>query len=355
MRLVAVVGARPNFMKVAPLLPALAAAGIQTDLVHTGQHYDAAMSEVFFKELGIQAPRWNLGVASGTHASQTGTAMIALEEVFARERPDAVLVVGDVNSTMAGALAAVKLGIPILHLEAGLRSRDMSMPEEVNRLVTDQLSTLLLTPTLRANENLLAEGIPATRIQLVGNIMAQTLLEALPRVLGVQPSCKFGLEPKGYVLATIHRPENTDEPESFREVLSALQSSSLPVLFPVHPRTRCLLEDVTDGESQVRLIEPVPYSTMIALQRDAAAVITDSGGMQEEACMLHTPCVTVRRNTEREITVELGANELVSASAPEISRAIATAIVKPRDWPLPELWDAQVSARVVEAITRAFA
>lgn len=349
MRIIVVVGARPNFIKVGPLMPALASAGIDARIAHTGQHYDATMSDVFFRDLEIPEPAWFLGVGSGTHAVQTGTAMIKLEELLAAERPDALLVVGDVNSTLAGALAAAKLGVPVVHLEAGLRSRDMSMPEEVNRLVTDQLSSMLLTPVREADENLIAEGVDPARIHFVGNIMAESVLRSLPRIEGRDVCGAFGLARGGYVLATVHRPENADHPERLHEIASALLASPLPVLFPVHPRTRPLLAaaGIVGAESaQVRLTDPVGYLDMLALQRDAASIVTDSGGIQEEACMVGTPCVTVRRNTERGITVAVGANRLAAADAGEIVSALEVALAGGREWERPERWDADVSARV---------
>jgi len=353
MRIIVVVGARPNFIKVAPLMPALASAGIDARIAHTGQHYDAAMSDVFFTDLEIPEPAWFLGVGSGTHAVQTGTAMMKLEELLAAERPDALLVVGDVNSTLAGALAAAKIGVPVVHLEAGLRSRDMSMPEEVNRLVTDQLSSMLLTPVREADENLVAEGVDPARIHFVGNIMAESVLRNLERITNRDVCGAHGLPHGGYVLATVHRPENTDHPERLREIASALLGSPLPVLFPVHPRTRPLLEaaGITGANlARVQLSDPVGYLDMLALQRDAAAIVTDSGGVQVEACMVGTPCVTVRRNTEWTSTIDVGANRLVSADAGEIASALAEALADPRTWALPERWDADVSGRVATAL-----
>jgi UDP-N-acetylglucosamine 2-epimerase (non-hydrolysing) len=310
------------------------------------------MSDVFFADLEIPAPAWFLGVGSGTHAVQTGTAMMKLEELFAAERPDAVVVVGDVNSTLAGALAAAKLQIPVVHLEAGLRSRDMSMPEEVNRLVTDQLSAMLLTPVREADENLLAEGVDAERIHFVGNVMAESVLRNLPRIADRQVAARGDLEPGEFVLATIHRPENTDHPERLAAVAAAFMASPLPVLFPTHPRTRPKLAEagLSADSVRVRLVDPVGYLDMLALQRDAAAVVTDSGGVQEEACMVGTPCVTVRRNTERGITVDVGANRLVGAHAASISDALGEALESRGGWDVPERWDADVSARVVRTL-----
>jgi UDP-N-acetylglucosamine 2-epimerase (non-hydrolysing) len=352
LRIIVVVGARPNFIKVGPLLPALAAAGIEAPVAHTGQHYDSSMSDVFFTDLGIAPPAWLLGVGSGTHAVQTGTAMMRLEELFAEERPDAVLVVGDVNSTLAGALAAAKLQIPVVHLEAGLRSGDMSMPEEVNRLVTDQLSSMLLAPTPDALENLRREGVDEARVTFVGNIMAEALLRTMPRVADLRPCADHGLEPEAYVLATVHRPENTDHPEKLAHIVAALSEAPLPVLMPVHPRTRPALAaaGVGEGGGNILLIDPVGYLDMLALQRDAAAIVTDSGGVQEESCMLRTPCVTVRRNTERWVTLQVGSNRLVDADRDQILTGLSAALTLPKDWAFPERWDDEVSGRVVTAL-----
>lgn len=354
MRLIVVVGARPNFIKAGPLMPKLSEAGHDARIAHTGQHYDASMSDVFFRDLELPEPQWFLGVGSGTHAVQTGKAMIALEELLSEQMPDALLVVGDVNSTLAGALAAAKLEIPVVHLEAGLRSGDMSMPEEINRLVTDQLSSMLLTPVESARDNLLNEAIADERIHFVGNIMAESLLSNLSRIEGEDAAGKYRLNQRDYILVTCHRPENTNHPERLTEIVTALQAMELPVLLPAHPRTRPLLESagLDADDDRISVIEPVGYLEMLALQRDAATVITDSGGMQEESCMLHTPCVTVRRNTERQITVELGANALVSANAHEIVEAVSGALASDRTWPIPARWDASVSDRVVEALDK---
>jgi len=352
MRLITVVGARPNFIKVGPLIPALREAGHEAELVHTGQHYDAIMSDVFFRDLAIPEPRWYLEVGSGTHAVQTGVAMMRLEELLEAERPDALIVVGDVNSTLAGALAAAKLHIPVIHLEAGLRSFDMSMPEEVNRLVADQLSAMHLTPTAEAGENLLRENVDAARIHFVGNIMAESVLRHADEARERMACRAHGLEPGAYVLATVHRPENTDHPERLAALSRAFADAPLPVLFPVHPRTRPLLAShgVGPDTPNVHLTDPVGYLDMLSLQADAAAIVTDSGGIQEESCMLGTPCVTVRRNTERGVTIEVGANRLVKADYDAILAGLADALDAPRDWERPERWDAEVSARVVEAL-----
>ena len=352
MRIIVVAGARPNFIKVAPVMRAVRASSIQAQLVRTGQHYDARMSDVFFSDLDIPEPTWSLGVGSGTHAVQTAAAMVRLEELFEAERPDAVMVVGDVNSTLAGALAAAKIGVPVVHLESGLRSGDMSMPEEVNRLVTDQLSAMHLTPVAGADENLVREGIGRERIHFVGNVMAESVLRNLPRIADRRPDARTGLEDGGFILATVHRPENTDHASRLGAIMAALGRAPLPVLFPVHPRTRKLLEESgsADAHTNVHFVDPVGYLDMLALQRDAAAIVTDSGGVQEEACMLGTPCVTVRRNTERQVTVEIGANRLVAAETAAITRGIEEALASGAAWERPDRWDEQVSARVVAAL-----
>lgn len=352
MRIIVIVGARPNFIKVGPLIPALRSAGIEAPIAHTGQHYDTTMSDVFFNDLEITPPEWLLGVGSGTHAVQTGTAMMRLEELFAEQRPDAVLVVGDVNSTLAGALAAAKLQIPVIHLEAGLRSGDMSMPEEVNRLVTDQLSAMLLAPTEDALANLEREGVEGSRVHFVGNIMAEALLRNVERVRDRVKCREFGLEVGEYVLSTVHRPENTDHPDKLSHVVAALSEAPLPVLMPVHPRTRPALAQagVGEGTPNIVLTDPVGYLDMLALERDAAAIVTDSGGVQEESCMLRTPCVTVRRNTERWVTLDVGSNRLVQAERSAILTGLADALTSDRDWDFPPRWDDKVAQRVVEAL-----
>jgi UDP-N-acetylglucosamine 2-epimerase (non-hydrolysing) len=349
MRLIVVVGARPNFVKAGPLVATLTAAGHDIGIAHTGQHYDAVMSDVFFADLDIPEPRWMLGVGSGTHAVQTGTAMVRLEELFLAEKPDAVVVAGDVNSTLAGALAAVKLGVPVVHLEAGLRSFDMSMPEEVNRLVTDQLASMLLTPTVDAGVNLDREGIDSARVHFVGNIMAESLLVHRPRFADRRACGRFSLEPGGFAVATVHRPENTDDPVALAELVAGLNAAPLPVIFPVHPRTRPLLAEAGAGANIV-LTDPVGYLDMLSLVQDAALAVTDSGGVQEEACMLGTPCVTVRNNTERQVTVELGANRLAAKERGAIRAAIDEALGAPRGWDAPERWDVEVSARCVRSL-----
>lgn len=352
MRIIVVAGARPNFIKVAPVMRAFERSNIQAQLVHTGQHYDELMSDVFFTDLDIPEPAWSLGVGSGTHAVQTASAMVKLEELFAAECPDVVMVVGDVNSTLAGALAAAKLCIPVVHLEAGLRSGDMSMPEELNRVVTDRLSAMLLTPVVGADENLLREGVARERIHFVGNVMVESLCDNRDRSARLTPEAGLGLVEGWYIIATIHRPENTDDPSKLRAIMEAFEAAARPVVFPVHPRTRRLLYEagLTPKGGNVHLIDPVGYLDMLALQERAAVVVTDSGGLQEEAFSLGTPCVTVRRNTERQITVEMGANRLVNADTQEILSAIDDALVVREPWGRIERWDDKVSERVVAAL-----
>lgn len=353
MDIIAVVGARPNFMKIGPLLAPLRGAGIHVRIVHTGQHYDTAMSAVFFDELGLPEPDWHLSVGSGTHAAQTGAAMVGLEDLFAAQRPGAVMVVGDVNSTLAAALAAVKLGVPVVHLEAGLRSFDMRMPEEVNRVVTDRLSAMLLAPSRTATSNLGAEGIDSSRVFDVGNVMAESVLRFAPDASERRPAAHLGLEPGGYVLATVHRAENTSDPLRLEGIVDGLGSSPLPVLLPAHPRTRPMLEryETAAAAKGVRVIDPVGYIDMLALQRDAAAIVTDSGGVQEEACVLGTPCVTVRDATEHVETLWVGANRLVEASPGAIAQGLQGALASTRGWELPEGWDTDVSSRVARVLS----
>jgi UDP-N-acetylglucosamine 2-epimerase (non-hydrolysing) len=340
-----VVGARPNFIKIAPLVPALLRSGHKVDVIHTGQHYDTFMSDIFFEDLSIPKPARSLGVGAGSHATQTGLSMMRLEKTFCELKPDAVIVVGDVNSTVAAALAASKLHIPIIHLEAGFRSFDRTMPEEINRVVTDSIADVHLVPTKRAEDNLLDENVDANKIHFVGDIMAESLLKNLDEAAKRHAYSRYGLEPRGYILATIHRPENTDCPEAFAEILSAMKDLHFPVLFPVHPRVSVQKTD------NVICTGPVGYLDMLSLQMGAAAILTDSGGIQEEACVLHVPCVTVRNNTERVETIELGANRLVTKDKQSILDGVAEAIGFPCVWEIPEKWDSQVSERICHALS----
>lgn len=351
MKILHVVGARPNFMKAAPAIAALQERSFHQVLVHTGQHYDAAMSEVFFQQLGLPAPDFNLEVGSGSHATQTALIMTRFEEVVLRERPDLVLVYGDVNSTVAAALVCAKLGVRVGHVEAGLRSFDRTMPEEINRLVTDQLADLLFTPSADGNRNLAREGIPAEKVFLVGNLMIDSLVRLLPSARRPE-----GLAFDGpYVLVTLHRPANVDDPGRLRQLFTILTelSREVAVVFPVHPRTRARLEDLglaADG-ARFRLIEPLGYLEFLALERAAKVVITDSGGVQEETTYLGVPCLTVRPNTERPVTVEVGTNRLVGKDLDRLGSAVKDALNgRFKAGVRPPLWDGAAGRRMAEVL-----
>jgi len=356
-RLVAVAGARPNFMKIAPLLRALRARGrFETTLVHTGQHYDRAMSESFFRDLGIPEPDLNLGVGSGSHARMTAQVLVEMEGVLETRRPDAVVVVGDVNSTLAAALAAAKLGIPVAHVEAGLRSFDRSMPEEINRLMTDVISAWLFTTEPAGDENLRREGIDPAKIHRVGNVMIDTLRANLERARELDTLARLGLEPGGYAALTLHRPSNVDERatlQSLFEVLEEIQRE-LPIVFPVHPRTRAAFERLLGGrEPALRTVEPLGYLDFLRLMADARLVLTDSGGIQEETTVLGVPCLTLRDNTERPVTVTEGTNTLVGSN-PATIRAEVRKILDGggKTGRTPEGWDGHAAGRIVDVLER---
>jgi UDP-N-acetylglucosamine 2-epimerase (non-hydrolysing) len=362
MKVLHVVGARPNFMKVAPVLAALRKiAGVEQVLVHTGQHYDARMSEVFFQDLGMPDPDVHLGVGSGSHAQQTARVMAAVEPVLSQHRPDVVVVAGDVNSTLAAALVASKLLLPVAHVEAGLRSRDFTMPEEVNRVLTDRLSTLLFTPSRDGDHNLMIEGIDPARIHFVGNAMIDSLRAALPRAEERRACEALGLPRRGYALATLHRPANVDDPAVLARLLAALGevASWLPVVLPVHPRTRARIEAApalqarVRGAPQLRLIEPQGYLDFLSLTAHARLVLTDSGGLQEETTALSVPCLTLRENTERPVTVTEGTNVLVGRD-PGLIVAAAAAILEGRgkQGQLPELWDGRAAERIADVLVQ---
>ena len=339
---------------------AMAARGnrFEQRLVHTGQHYDEAMSQVFFDELGIAAPDDNLEVGSGSHAAQTAEILLRFEPVLLGFKPDWLLVVGDVNSTMAATLVAAKLGIRTAHVEAGLRSFDRRMPEEINRLVTDALAELLLTPSPDADENLRREGVPEARIRQVGNVMIDTLATNLERARARLAPRRFGVEPRRYVYVTLHRPSNVDEPDSLAAIVACLLDASrrTPVVFPVHPRTRQrLLEfrllDVLLAADGVRLVEPVGYLDSVGLTEAAACVLTDSGGLQEETTFLRVPCLTLRPNTERPVTISQGSNRLTTLAR---LRDDLHEAMKRREsgeaLPCPVLWDGRASERITDAL-----
>lgn len=345
-----IVGARPNFMKVAPVMSALKTGKhvVQT-LVHTGQHYDANMSDVFFEQLGIPAPDVNLAVGSGTHARQTAEIMTRLEPVLLDGKPDIVLVYGDVNSTVATALVCAKLGVRVGHVEAGLRSFDRTMPEEINRLVTDQLADLLFTPSEDGDVNLQKEGIPADRIFRVGNVMIDSLVKLLPVA---QRQNRNGLPERyaeRYALVTLHRPANVDDGVILKSILQSLLevSQDLSVIFPAHPRTRQRIADFGLHADQLQVLDPLPYLEFLGMQSRATVVITDSGGIQEETTYLGVPCLTLRENTERPITVSLGTNVLVGRDPDklrsELSRVLAG---KGKKGTIPPLWDGHAGERI---------
>jgi len=354
MRIVSVVGARPNFMKLAPVDRALVKRpGVEHVIVHTGQHYDPDMSGAFFEELWIPAPDHHLGVGSGSHAAQTAAVMERLEPVLVQLLPDAVLVYGDVNSTLAAALVAAKLRLRVGHVEAGLRSGDWSMPEEINRVVADRLSDLLFTPSRDAEANLQAEGIPAERLHFVGNVMIDSLCWALPEALERNAPARHELQEGEYVVVTLHRPSNVDDAVTLRVLLEALQSLSRrwPVLFPMHPRARKRVRalGVVPGHAgDLRLMDPVGYVEMLGLVAGAALVITDSGGLQEETTFLGVPCLTVRPNTERPITCAPGTNRLVPPRPDAILAAAERAVARRSPArPVIERWDGRAAERIV--------
>jgi len=357
-KLLHVVGARPNFMKVAPLVAQLKAdTRFCQAIVNTGQHYDHSMAGTFVQELDIPEPLYNLGVGSASHAVQTARVMMAFEEVCLKEKPDLVVVVGDVNSTLAATLVASKLLIPVAHVEAGLRSFDRTMPEEINRIVTDRLSDLLLTPSEDANANLLREGIPAERIHLVGNIMIDSLLRSLPSAGFDRVNTRFQVQPKQYAVVTLHRPSNVDVRETFRSILEALRivGATFPVIFPVHPRTRSRIQhdaQLMSLAEGLELTEPLGYLDFLALVAHAAVVLTDSGGLQEETTVLGVPCVTLRENTERPITVAQGTNHVAGTETARILGAFRQALARP-DWTTPALWDGSTAERI-HAVIREF-
>src|SRR3954471_22828569 len=356
-RLHLIAAARPNFMKVAPLWHALAAApDFAPVLVHTGQHYDPNMSDAFFADLKLPRPDHHLGIGSGSHAEQTGGVMIAYEKVALAERPDWIVVVGDVNSTAACALAGAKLGLRVAHLEAGLRSGDRTMPEELNRLVTDTLADLLWTPSRDADENLRREGISDSRISRVGNIMIDSFELVRPAIAAEALPAELGLEPGQYGVVTLHRPSNVDEPEQLFRLVDALIEAQrrLPLVFPVHPRTaKRLRASLLDGRLQragMRLLEPLSYVRFMSLVTGAAAAITDSGGIQEETTYLGIPCLTLRENTERPVTISEGSNRLTTPET--LLLDLEKALTAPRAVRRPALWDGKTAGRCVEDLRR---
>jgi UDP-N-acetylglucosamine 2-epimerase (non-hydrolysing) len=357
-RLLAVAGARPNFMKIAPLMKVLAERSDRFEpiLVHTGQHYDQAMSESFFRDLGIPEPDVNLGVGSGSHGEQTAQVLMKIEQLLLERRPHVVLVVGDVNSTLAATLAAVKLHIPVAHVEAGLRSGDRDMPEEVNRLMTDAVSHWLFTTEPDGGKNLLREGVPAEKIYFVGNVMIDTLMTHRAQALKLDTLERLGLESRRYAVLTLHRPSNVDSPEQLRRLFEVLErlNESLPVVFPVHPRTAQAIEKHLGGHRpQLRMTEPLGYLEFLRLLTDAQMVLTDSGGIQEETTALGVPCLTLRESTERPVTVTEGTNTIVGTNPADIDGAIEKLRASPEiEGRCPELWDGHAAERIIDILER---
>lgn len=360
MQILVVAGARPNFIKIDPILRALdrSPERFRTTVVHTGQHYDDQMSDVFFRELGIRRPDINLGVGSGSHASQTAAVLVGIEKILVETKHDLLLVVGDVNSTMAGSLAAAKLCVPVAHVEAGLRSGDRTMPEEINRLVTDAISDLLFTSSRDGDENLLREGVPAGKIHFVGNVMIDTLLRCRDLALQSSALTKLDLRPRDFALLTLHRPSNVDDRAVFERLLDALEwlQQRLPIVFPAHPRTTAQIErhDLSDrvrSLTNLRILPPQSYLDFLALQSAARIVLTDSGGVQEETTVLGVPCLTLRANTERPVTCSHGTNQLVGQDPSRIitacERVLSAGPITPK---VPEFWDGHAAERIAEVL-----
>ena len=355
-----IVGARPNFMKIAPIVREMARrdSEFQPLIVHTGQHYDAAMSDSFFEDLGIPTPDFHLEIGSASHAVQTAKIMTAFEPIVLAEKPDWILVVGDVNSTIACALVGAKLNVKIAHVEAGLRSRDRTMPEEINRILTDSISDLLLTTSEDADENLKNEGVPADKIKVVGNVMIDSLFYNLEKAKALKVRENLNLKDKDYAVLTLHRPSNVDDKETFSGLLEALVSISekLPVIFPAHPRTRANIEKFGFAEriekSNIRLIEPLGYLDFMNLYSGAKLVLTDSGGLQEETTALEIPCLTLRENTERPITISHGTNVLVGTDPEKIKRAAFEILAQTttQNAKIPPLWDGHAAERICDAL-----
>lgn len=348
-----VVGARPNFMKMAPVILEVRARRLNQIVVHTEQHFDPEMSDIFFKNLKIPEPNFHLGVRSGTHAEQTARVMEGFERICLDLKPNLVVVAGDVNSTLACALVAAKLLIPVAHIEAGLRSFDRSMPEEINRVLTDHVSSLLFTTERSGNENLIREGIAQQKIHFVGNSMIDSLQTHLPQALANRPWERFSLDGKKYGLATLHRPANVDDKNKFLEIASALEevAQHIPLVFPAHPRTLQRIEQFGISRGAINFVQPLGYIDFLGLMAKASLVLTDSGGIQEETTVLGVPCVTLRSNTERPITLELGTNILAGTEKANILRAVQQSLN--RDWSdrrLPPLWDGKAAVRIVDVI-----
>lgn len=363
LKIMCIVGARPNFMKIAPIMDELMKRrdAIEPILVHTGQHYDELMSDAFFADLEIPRPDVNLAVGSGSHAEQTARIMLAFEPVVMEHKPDWVVVVGDVNSTMACTIVCSKLGVKVAHVEAGLRSFDRQMPEEINRLVTDALADLLLTPSRDGDANLLREGVSPEKIKFVGNVMIDTLYKYLPRARQSEILERLGLEPETYAVITLHRPSNVDDKKTFQGILEAIATicAETKCVFPIHPRTRerithFKLDKKVESLTNLRLIEPLGYLNFLQLYSNARMVLTDSGGVQEETTALGIPCLTLRENTERPVTVKQGTNRIIGTKRKRIEQeALAVLANAQREPRKLELWDGKAAERIVDALVAA--
>lgn len=353
MRIACVAGARPNFVKIKPVVDALQARGAEVDLVHTGQHYDPLMSDVFFRDLDLRRPDYFLGAGSGTHAEQTARVMIAFEDLLEQTRPDIVVVVGDVNSTLAAAIVAAKAGSLVAHVEAGLRSRDWRMPEEINRVVADRLSDFLFAPSEDAAENLRLEGYRPDQVHLVGNVMVDSLLAARGRAAARTVLRDLDLRERGFGLVTLHRPENVDKADVLSSLLETLRalSEELPLVLPAHPRLTAMLAGVDLGS--IRVVEPQGYLDFVALEMSARVVLTDSGGVQEETTVLGVPCLTLRESTERPATVTDGTNVVVGRDPERIAREFHRALGGTVTHRRPALWDGHAAERIAEVLVMA--
>ncbi len=353
MRILSIVGARPNFMKIKPLYEEFKKRKIDQVLVHTGQHYDENMNKVFFEDLELPKPDVFLGIGSGTHGVQTGAMMSKIEEVLSEEKPDLTVVVGDVNSTLAGAISSIKMQIPVAHVEAGYRSFDMRMPEEINRILVDRISQFLFAPTEDAVNNLMSEGLDKKRIFFVGNVMVETLLSHFEKSKKSKILNNLSLEPYTYGLMTIHRAENTGEPGKLIELFDSLSKIEDKVIIPLHPRTKKVLESngyTNKFGKNIMIIEPLGYLDFLQLMSNSKFIMTDSGGIQEEALMLDVPCITLRESTERIITLQKGANILVGTDVSKILSAIEEISKIKRTYTKPPFWDNKVSKRIVDSI-----
>jgi UDP-N-acetylglucosamine 2-epimerase (non-hydrolysing) len=356
MKIAIVLGTRPEIIKMSPIVRELEKKGIDFFILHTGQHYSYNMDQIFFEQLELPKPRYNLKVGSGTHAEETGKMMIAIEKVLVKERPEIVLVEGDTNTVLAGALASVKIGVPVGHVEAGLRSFDESMPEEINRKVVDHISNLLFAPTEKAKGNLLKEGIDEKKIFVTGNTIVDAVYQNLKLVSknhGKRILDSLGIKEENYFLVTIHRQENVDEPRRFKNIISGLKLLqkyyNMPIIYPIHPRARKRMKEYNLDHESIILTEPLDYLSFLVLESKAKLILTDSGGVQEEACILKVPCVTLRDNTERPETLEVGANIIAGTEPKRILEKAISMIESKRNWPNP-FGDGRAGERIIKII-----